>query len=80
MCPVYPKFGLFQFTESVGPTQVLPATATAIKFMQVFDEDLFHYISNQTNLYASQMSTRSPCYGWFNTTVPEMKALVGALP
>ena len=43
--PVYPKFGLFQFTEPVGPTQVLPASATAIKFfMQLFDEDLFQHI------------------------------------
>ena len=29
--PVTPKFGLFQFTEPVGPTQVLHASATAIK-------------------------------------------------
>ena len=29
--PVNPKFSLFQFTEPVGPTQVLHASATAIK-------------------------------------------------
>ena len=45
MHPVYPKFGLFQFTEPVGPTQVLPANASAMKFfMQMFDEDLFQHI------------------------------------
>ena len=78
--PAYPKFGLYQFTEPVGPTRVLPASASAIKFfMQLFDEDLFQHIVDQTNLYASQMPTRSPRYGWYDTTVPEMKAFIGVL-
>ena len=78
--PVYPKFGLFQFTEPVGPTQVLPANATAIKFfMQMFDEDLFQHIVDHTNLYVSQMPARSPHYSWYYTTLPEMKAFVGVL-
>ena len=71
---------MFQFTEPVGPTQVLPANATAIKFfMQMFDEDLFQHIVDQTNLYVRQMPARSPRYGWYDTTVPEMKAFVGVL-
>ena len=32
--PVYPKFDLFQSTEPVGPTQVLHASTTAIKFFK----------------------------------------------
>ena len=75
--PVYPKFGLFQFSEPVGPTQVLPASATAIKFfMQIFD--VWHGV-DQTNLYVSQVPSRSACYGWYDTTITEMKAFVGIL-
>ena len=77
---VYPKFGLFQFSEPVGPTQILPASATAIKFfMQIFDDSLFQHIVDQTNLYVSQMPSRSARYGWYDTTVTEMKAFVGVL-
>ena len=78
--PVYPKFGLFQFSEPVGPTQVLPASATAIKFfMQIFDDSLFRHVVDQTNLYVSQVPSRSARYGWYDTTVTEMKAFVGVL-
>ena len=78
--PVYPKFGLFQFSEPVGPTQVLPASATAIKFfMQIFDDSLFRHVADQTNLYVSQVTSRSARYGWYDTTVTEMKAFVGVL-
>ena len=77
---VYPKFGLFQFSEPVGPTQILPASAMAIKFfMQIFDDSLFQHIVDQTNLYVSQMPSRSARYGWYDTTVTEMKAFVGVL-
>ena len=77
---VYPKFGLFQFSEPVGPTQILLASTTAIKFfMQIFDDSLFQHIVDQTNLYISQMPSRSARYGWYDTTVTEMKAFVGIL-
>ena len=38
-----------------------------------------NHIVDQTNLYVSQMPSRSPCYEWYDTTVPEMKAFVGVL-
>ena len=47
--------------------------------MQIFDDSLFQHIVDQTNLYISQMSSRSARYGWYDTTVTEMKAFVGIL-
>ena len=65
------------FVEPVGPTQPLPSTATAIDFfMQIFDDDLFRHIVEQTNLYVRQKRTAS--YKWEELTVPELKAFIGA--
>ena len=47
--------------------------------MQIFDNSLFQHVVDQTNLYVSQMPSRSACYGWYDTTVSEMKAFVGVL-
>ena len=69
-----------QFNEPVGPTQPLPATATAIDFfMQMFDEDLFKHIVEQTNLYASLHPPSAAHYEWYDTSVEELKAFFGTV-
>ena len=51
------------FRQHFEPTHVLPSTAKAIDFFgQVFDDDLFRHIVNQTDLYAQQDPPSSSCY------------------
>ena len=64
------------FVEPVGPSKPLPSTATAINFFsQIFDDDLFRHIVEQTNLHVRQK--RAASYKWENLTVPELKAFMG---
>ena len=43
--------------------------------MQIFNDDLFRHIVEQTNLYVRQKCTAS--YKWEDLTVPELKAFIG---
>ena len=61
--------------ELVGPTQPLPSTATAMDFLQIFDEGLFRRIVEQTNLYVQQKHAAS--YKSEDLMVPELKAFMG---
>ena len=64
------------FVEPVGPTKPLPSTATAINFFsQIFDDDLFRHIVEQTNLHVRQK--RAASYKWEDLTVRELKAFIG---
>ena len=66
------------FRQHFGPTHVLPSTTKAIDFFgQVFDDDLFRHIVDQTNLYALQNPPSSSRYRWFDTSVEELKAFIG---
>jgi len=64
------------FTEDVGPTKPLPATAKALDFfLQMFDHDLMGHIVEQTYLYAR---TREGHHAdWEDLTVLELKAFLG---
>ena len=69
-----------QFNEPVGPTQPFPVTGTAVDFfMQMFDEDLFKHIVEQTNLYASLHPPSAAHYEWYDTSVEELKAFFGTV-
>ena len=66
------------FRQHFGPTHVLPSTAKPIDFFgQVFDDDLFRHIVDQTNLYALQNPPSSSHYRWFDTSIEELKAFIG---
>lgn len=43
--------------------------------MQIFDDDLFRHIVEQTNLYVRQK--RAASYKWEDLTVPELKVSIG---
>lgn len=64
---------------AAGPTQKMPATATAIDFFQLFVPD--NVIQNmviQTNMYAKKYQERFGSEeGWTNVTLAEMKAFLG---
>lgn len=66
------------FTETVGPTQPLPATAKAIDFfLQMFDLELMQKIVLETNNYAT--TRENPNNDWKDLTVPEFQAFLGTI-
>ena len=66
------------FTEEVGPTSPLPATATALDFfLQLFDHDLLQHIVTQTNLYATTREGHRA--EWKDLTVPELQSFLGTI-
>ena len=69
--------GTDPFRHPVGPTHILPSTATAIDFFgQVFSDDHLRQ-TKQINLYARQNPPSSSHYKWFDITVEELKTFIG---
>ena len=65
------------FTQPVGPKKTLPPEARPIDFFQqIFDDSLLHRIVYETNLYAEQKGKYAKT--WYDLTVPELKAFLGA--
>ena len=66
------------FTEEVGPTNPLPASAKALDFfLHMFDHDLMEHIVVQTNLYARTREGHSE--DWVDLTVSEFQSFLGTL-
>lgn len=66
-------------TPISGPTQKIPATATAMDFFQLFVPDnVIQNMVTQTNMYAKKYQDRfGSDEGWTNVTPAEMKAFLG---
>ncbi|KAJ8284508.1 hypothetical protein COCON_G00033580 [Conger conger] len=67
------------YTDTCGPTQKMPATASVVDFFQLFVPDnVIQNMVTQTNMYAKKYQERFGSEeGWHNVTVPEMKAFLG---
>ena len=66
------------FTETVGPTKPLPASAKALDFfLQMFDLDLMEEIVIETNRYATTRENRNK--EWESLTVPEFQSFLGTM-
>ncbi|XP_028845958.1 piggyBac transposable element-derived protein 5 [Denticeps clupeoides] len=67
------------YADTHGPTQKMPATATAIDFFQLFVPDnAIQNMVTQTNMYAKKYQERfGTDEGWTNVTPAEMKAFLG---
>ncbi|XP_036430300.1 piggyBac transposable element-derived protein 5 [Colossoma macropomum] len=70
---------LAQYKDTHGPTQKMPATATAMDFFQLFVPDnVIQNMVTQTNMYAKKYQERfGSDEGWTNVTPAEMKAFLG---
>ena len=68
-----------EFKEAVGPVKPLGSEATPLLyFQQIFGEDTFDYIAQQTNLYAQQ-NPPGESYKWTPTCAEEIKVVIGML-
>uniref|UniRef100_A0A8C1T844 PiggyBac transposable element derived 5 n=1 Tax=Cyprinus carpio TaxID=7962 RepID=A0A8C1T844_CYPCA len=67
------------YQDTHGPTQKMPATATAMDFFQLFVPDnVIQNMVTQTNMYAKKYQERfGSDEGWTNVTLTEMKAFLG---
>ncbi|XP_063047289.1 piggyBac transposable element-derived protein 5 [Engraulis encrasicolus] len=67
------------YKDTHGPTQKMPATATAMDFFQLFVPDnLLQSMVTQTNMYAKKFQERfGSDEGWTAVTLAEMKAFMG---
>ncbi|XP_028653128.1 piggyBac transposable element-derived protein 5 [Erpetoichthys calabaricus] len=67
------------YSETSGPCQKMPATASAIDFFQLFVPDnVIQNMVTQTNMYAKKYQERfGKDEGWSNVTLSEMKAFLG---
>ncbi|KAM9477629.1 piggyBac transposable element-derived protein 5 [Clarias gariepinus] len=67
------------YNDTHGPTQKMPATATAMDFFQLFVPDnVIQNMVTQTNMYAKKYQERfGSDEGWSNVTPAEMKAFLG---
>ncbi|KAK3554030.1 hypothetical protein QTP70_019148, partial [Hemibagrus guttatus] len=67
------------YKDTQGPTQKMPATATAMDFFQLFVPDnVIQNMVTQTNMYAKKYQERfGSDEGWTNVTPAEMKAFLG---
>ncbi|KAJ8248348.1 hypothetical protein GJAV_G00241040 [Gymnothorax javanicus] len=67
------------YKDTCGPTQKMPATATAMDFFQLFVPDnAIQNMVTQTNMYAKKYQERfGSDESWLNVTVAEMKAFLG---
>ncbi|XP_060728889.1 piggyBac transposable element-derived protein 5 [Tachysurus vachellii] len=67
------------YKDTHGPTQKMPATATAMDFFQLFVPDnVIQNMVTQTNMYAKKFQERfGSDEGWTNVTPAEMKAFLG---
>ena len=62
------------FVQPVGPKEMLPLTPLGL-----FTSTIVSYITEQTNLYASQCMTDDAFQCWEKVTVVEMEAFFGFL-
>ncbi|XP_066455078.1 piggyBac transposable element-derived protein 5 [Eleutherodactylus coqui] len=67
------------FTETTGPTRVMPASSSAIDFFQLFVPDnVIKNMVTQTNMYAKKFQERFGCdEAWTDVSLAEMKAFLG---
>ncbi|XP_062851394.1 piggyBac transposable element-derived protein 5 [Trichomycterus rosablanca] len=67
------------YNDVHGPTQKMPATATAMDFFQLFVPDnVIQNMVTQTNMYAKKFQERfGSDEGWTNVTAAEIKAFLG---
>jgi len=66
------------FTETIGPTKPLPASAKAIDFfLQMFDLELAERIVSETNHYATTRENQNT--EWKTLTVPEFQSFLGTI-
>ncbi|KAJ8250465.1 hypothetical protein COCON_G00223870 [Conger conger] len=67
------------YKDTCGPTQKMPATATALDFFQLFVPDnAIHNMVTQTNMYAKKYQERfGSDESWQSVTTAEMKAFLG---
>lgn len=67
------------FTETYGPAQKMPDSATALDFFQLFVPDnCIQNMVTQTNMYAKKFQERfGSDEGWRPVTAQEMKAFLG---
>ncbi|XP_051946115.1 piggyBac transposable element-derived protein 5-like [Xyrauchen texanus] len=68
-----------QYQDTHGPTQKMPATASAMDFFQLFVPDnVIQNMVTQTNMYAKKFQGRfGSDEGWTNVTLAEMKTFLG---
>ncbi|KAL2083695.1 hypothetical protein ACEWY4_021468 [Coilia grayii] len=76
---VLQDIGLPCYKDAHGPTQKMPATATAMDFFQLFVPDnIIQNMVTQTNMYAKKYQERfGSDEGWTGVTLAEMKAFLG---
>ncbi|XP_062375807.1 piggyBac transposable element-derived protein 5 [Sardina pilchardus] len=76
---VLQDISLPSYKDTHGPTQRMPATATAMDFFQLFVPDnAIQNMVTQTNMYAKKYQERfGSDEGWTSVTLPEMKAFLG---
>ena len=65
----------FDVVHVIPANPFLPSDGAAEFFCKFFDDDLFHLLLTQTNLYAAQQRIRH----WHDVTKNEMKAFLGIL-
>ncbi|XP_069810478.1 piggyBac transposable element-derived protein 5 [Dendropsophus ebraccatus] len=67
------------FTETTGPTRIMPSSSSAIDFFQLFVPDnVIKNMVTQTNMYAKKFQERFGCDdAWVDVTLAEMKAFLG---
>ena len=66
------------FTEATGPTSGVAEDGTAIDFFDLmFPKELIEHIVTEMNRYARKCITTKPNHEWYDTTLDEMKALIG---
>ena len=77
--PSAQPFQPIDFTEQVGPTNPLSSDATPLQyFAEVFGEQSFDKIAEQTNLYAQQ-NPPGESYNWIPTCTSEIMLFLGML-
>ena len=64
------------FTEAVGPTFDIPASPCEV-FQHFFTDEICSMITQQTNLYASQVMGAERYSTWEKVTVDELRAYFG---
>ena len=64
------------FNEAVGPVFDIPASPCKV-FQHFFIDELCRMITNQTNLYASQVMGPDKYSSWVEVTVDELRAYFG---
>ncbi|BFZ19914.1 hypothetical protein BsWGS_22953 [Bradybaena similaris] len=68
-----------RFIEETGPVVTTSDRSQLGLFLQLFEEQTFQVIVDQTNEYARRQMEKESDRAWFPTTVAEMKAYFGLL-